>query len=83
MSETSPTLEKWEGALGPQSDKESLFYELTIDEEKVRLLGPSPGQKFEYDRSEFEQLVTDGEWILANDDWENQVYHTPGGEQPY
>ena len=76
-------LSEWEGALGPQSDDETAFYELKVSNDRVRLIGPSPGMKFEYPREDFERLVEDGEWILANDDWENQVYLTPGGEQPY
>ena len=74
---------EWEGALGPQSEDESVFYELEITNDRVRLIGPSPGMEFDYSREEFESLIKDGEWIPANDDWENQVYQTPDGEQPY
>lgn len=84
MSSTADVdLGEWEGALGPQTEEEPLFYELNINNDRVRLVGPSPGMKFEYSREEFERLIEHGEWILANDDWENQVYSTPDGEQPY
>jgi hypothetical protein len=83
MTETPTQLTDWDGALGPQSDAEPLFYELKIDDETVRLVGPSPGQSYQYDRDEFETLVANGEWLLANDDWENEVYVTEAGEQPY
>ncbi|RDI71985.1 hypothetical protein [Halopelagius longus] len=83
MADVHLNLEDWEGALGPQSDDEPLFYELTTDGEEIRLVGPSPGQKFEHSRDEFIDLVAAGEWIVADDDWENQVYLTPDGERPY
>ncbi|RDI72884.1 hypothetical protein [Halopelagius longus] len=84
MSDTSNVeIGDWEGALGPQSEDEPMFYELSVDGDRVRLGGPSPGMEFEYDREEFEELIDDGEWILADDDWENQRYLTPAGEQPY
>ena len=85
MSKTNSAsdIENWNGALGPQSESEPLFYELNVGENSVRLVGPSPGQLYEYDRDEFEQLVADGEWVLAEDDPENEVFQTPNGDQPY
>ena len=84
MSDLSDVeLDEWEGVLGPQSEAEPMFYELNLDDDRVRLSGPSPGMEFEFDRVEFEELIDDGEWILADDDWENQRYLTPGGPQPY
>lgn len=83
MSEITSQFSNWEGALGPQSDDEPLFYELNIEGENVRLIGPAPGDKFEYTLDEFDTLVTEGEWVLANDDWENEVYITPDGTEPY
>lgn len=84
MSDTlNANLDKWEGALGPQSEDEPIFYELREIDSGVRLVGPSPGMAFEYSYDEFDRLIEEGEWILANDDWENQVYSTPDGEHPY
>lgn len=82
-SPVTPDLDEWDGALGPQSADEPLFYELQIGEGGVRLFGPSPGQRQEYDRKEFETLVTEGEWILANHHPEKDVYQTPDGDWSY
>lgn len=76
-------IDEWDGAIGPQSEDEPLFYELQIEDETVRLIGPSPGQLHEYDIDEFESLVAQGEWVLADNDPANEVLHTPGGERPY
>ncbi|WP_152424842.1 hypothetical protein [Natronococcus jeotgali] len=85
MPSTNSThdIENWEGVLGPQSESEPLFYELNSGDNSVRLVGPSPGQFYDYDRDEFEQLVTEGEWVLAENDPEKEVFLTPDGEQPY
>ena len=85
MSDMNSTadIENWEGALGPQSEREPLFYELNAGDNSVRLVGPSPGQIYDYERDEFEQLVAEGEWILAEDDPESEVLRTPAGDQPY
>ncbi|WP_152421326.1 hypothetical protein [Natronococcus amylolyticus] len=63
MSDMNSTadIENWEGALGPQSENEPLFYELNAGDNSVRLVGPSPGQIYDYERDEFEQLVAEGE----------------------
>mgnify|MGYP006301592879 FL=1 len=76
-------LDEWEGALGPQSEGEPVFYEFKFDDNSVRLVGPSPGMLYEYSRGEFEALVEEGEWIPATNDIENEVFRTPDGEQPY
>ena len=85
MSNTNSAsdIENWNGVLGPQSESEPLFYELNIEENSLRLVGPSSGQLYDYDRDEFKQLVADGEWVLAEDDPENEVFRTPNGDQPY
>jgi hypothetical protein len=82
MSNTNstPDIENWNGTLGPQSESETLFYELNVRENSVRLVGSSPGQLDDYDRDEFEQLVADGEWVLAEDGPENEVFRTPNGD---
>lgn len=85
MADT-PTLsdiEEWDGALGPQSDTEPLYYELRVKDQSVRLLGPSPGQLYDYDLDEFKSLVAQDEWILADNDTKNEVFHTPDGDHPY
>lgn len=76
-------IENWEGALGPQSEDEPLFYELKTEGDSVRLVGPSPGQLYEFPKSEFESLVDEGEWVLADNDYEKEVYRTPEKEIPY
>ena len=76
-------LHDWDGVLGPQSEPEPMFYELTLTDDEVRLTGASPGMAFEYSRGEFEALLEDGEWVPADEDRENEVYRTPEGELPY
>ena len=76
-------IENWEGALGPHSEREPLFYGLNAGDNSVRLVGPSPGQIYDYERDEFEQLIAEGEWVLAEDDPENEVFRTPADDQPY
>ena len=76
-------LHDWDGVLGPQSEPEPMFYELTLTDDEVRLTGASPGMAFEYSRTEFEALIEDGEWVPADEDRENEVYRTPDGELPY
>jgi hypothetical protein len=82
-SSDSVDVDDWEGAIGPQSEEEPMFYELDLDTDSVRLVGASPGMEFEYSVEQFESLVDDGEWILATDDREKEVYLTPAGEIPY
>ncbi|MFC5365544.1 hypothetical protein [Salinirubrum litoreum] len=84
MSDTANVdLGEWEGALGPQSEGEPVFYEMTLGEDEVRLVGPSPGMLYEYPRGEFEALVEEGEWLPATNDIENEVFRTPEGDQPW
>lgn len=81
-SDTTADIGNWTGAIGPQSEDEPLHYDLEVDGNSVKLIGPLGALK-RYDRTEFEQLVSDGEWILADVDFDNEVYHTPNGEIPW
>ncbi len=78
-------IEEWNGVLGPQSSDEPMFYEIQISNQEVTLVGPSPGMVYKYDIDEFTSLVANGEWILAEDNPEKEVFHTPDGQpdQPY
>jgi hypothetical protein len=84
MPETANVnLDEWEGVLGPQSEGEPIFYDMNLGEDEVRLVGPSPGMLYEYSREEFDSLIEEGEWIPAINDIENEVFRTPGGDQPW
>lgn len=74
---------KWDGAIGPQSAEDPIYFELQTDGDTVRLVGPSPGQLHEYELTEFEALVNDGEWILATHDPDTGEYHTPDDTNSY
>lgn len=78
---TRADIAEWDGVIGPQSNDEPLFYELQVENETVRLIGPAPGQLREYAVEEFRALVNEGEWMLAAEDPDDGTVRTPDGEE--
>lgn len=73
---------KYNGALITLSSGEDnyFFFKQTGDSDVV-CLGPAPGQIKRYSYEEFKQGVESGTITLANEDPDNEVFHTPDGEQ--
>jgi hypothetical protein len=77
-------LEEWDGAIGPESAPDPSFFELDVRaDDTVVLQGPGPGMLRSFGRGRFEELVAEGEWVLADEYPARQVYETPGGERSF
>lgn len=70
---------EWDGTLESQFDDNPLHYEPRVDDGEVHLVEPSPTDLHKYSIDRFTDLTSEREWILADNEWENQQYNTPDG----